>query len=97
MTTEPAKPAGRAGLPPADESTNTLRAWGLTVGQAVEVDLLVAGIKWVGGPVEPTRVEGKVVSATDNALVIETDQAARVRVAWQAVAIIRDRITHPGL
>jgi predicted methyltransferase len=79
------------------EAGNTLAAWGLTLGQDVEVELLVgSGSAPAYGP---RLVEGVIAGATGNVLTIETRPTARLtRVAWQAVATIRDRVTtHPGL
>lgn len=74
-----------------------LEDYALRMGDAVEVSLLTqAGVGAV--PSGPLLVEGEVVDATTTVVVIETRQRTRVRVSWQAVATIRDRVTtHPGL
>lgn len=108
MTDDPDRPLMPLGASPwaqagrrreeATEVSNTLAAWGLTLGQDVEVELLV--VSGVGAvPSGPRTIEGTIAGATGNVLAIETRPTARVtRVAWQAVATIRDRVTtHPGL
>lgn len=73
-----------------------LAAWVLTLGQDVEVELLTPSGS--GPAFGPRLIEGTVAGATGAALLLETRQGTPVRVSWQAVATIRDRVTtHPGL
>lgn len=78
---------------PVAEAQHQLNAYGLRIGQAIEVDLLGAGR---GGPL---LVEGTIVGAFPGALVIEsTDGATLARVPWAAIACIRTTSKpHPGL
>ena len=72
-----------------------LSRWGLLPGQDVEVELLTPSGS--GPAFGPRLLEGTVAGATTDALLLETRQRV-TRVAWRAVATIRDRVTtHPGL
>lgn len=76
--------------PPAE---GILAGYGLELYQAIEVELLVTGAAGGG-----RLVEGTVVDATTNALVVEAKAGRRTtRLPWTAVALIRDALTdHPG-
>lgn len=75
-----------------------LAPWVVVVGDLVEVELLVIGQPTQVGPV---LIEGEVVGGTTKVLVLDTTRPKRrVRVAWGAVATIRDAVTttpHPAL
>lgn len=83
-----------AGVIDATRSAEVLAGYGLELGQAIEVELLVAG-----GPATGRLVEGTVAGATDTVLVLEPKGHRRTtRVPFTAVALIRDAYTdHPGL
>ena len=83
-----------AGVIDGTRAEAILAGYGLTIGQAVEVELLVAG-----GPATGRLLEGTVADATDLVLVIEPKGHRRpTRVPFTAVALIRDAYTdHPGL
>lgn len=92
---------GRTDLPPAKPPVSPvagiLSDYTLAVGDNVEVTLLVSAVKWVGGPVEPLRVEGKVAGASPAMLLIG-GRDSDVRVPWSAIATIRNApAAHPAL
>jgi hypothetical protein len=89
-----------ADRPPVDEVTATrdrrLADYALELGQAVELDLLVAA---GGGPgAGPRLVTGDVTGATDGVLLLASGPTRRtVRVPWAAIATIRNAVpTHPA-
>ena len=91
MTTPTAPSSSR----PTQRVRVILSRWGLLPGQDVEVELLTPSGS--GPAFGPRLLEGTVAGATTDALLLETRQRV-TRVAWRAVATIRDRVTtHPGL
>lgn len=100
MTTSPHRYTYPATPPPSDadarllevRATSVLAGYGLTLEQAIEVELLVTGQP---SQVAPRLVEGTIVGATEAALMLEATPGRRTtRVPWSAVALIRDAITH---
>lgn len=83
-----------AGVIDATRSEGILAGYGLTIGDAVEVELLVGA----GTAVGPRIVEGTIAGAHPAVLVVES-AGGRVtnRIPWPAVANVRNRPDHPGL
>lgn len=81
------------------EADATLRTYGLTMGDRVEVELLVLEQIGAMGPtptLRPRIVEGLVAGATDNVLIV-AGRHADSRVRWAAIAVIRPAVTpHPA-
>lgn len=68
--------------------------------QDVEVELLVAqehGTSTITA-VNPRLVEGRIVDATGSVLILEGAAGRLTRIAWHAIATIRDAVAaHPAL
>lgn len=75
-------------------ATSVLAGYGLTLEQAIEVELLVAAPGGTG-----RLLEGTITGATDAALMLEGKGHRRTtRVPWAAVALIRDAVAaHPAI
>lgn len=85
--------------PPVDEVAATrdrrLADYALTLGDDVEVELLVVGQP---SQVGPRLVEGTVTGATDGVVLLAAGPTRRtIRVPWAAIAVIRNTPpTHPA-
>jgi len=82
----------------ATATADALEDYALTMGDHVEVELLVTTTVAGASPsvVVPRIVEGRIVGATRRVLVLESRQHD-TRVRWEAIALIRPAVTaHPA-